>query len=376
MLKMWPACGCRGWSRLAIDIFPALVHQVNTGKTLRRWPRKLQSRIASISVEGRLFLLTCAFFTCTNNWRYGNSMRPKFAKTIAFWFSVAIVSFILPHPAAAKTVVDQMGRRLTVPDSPKRVVALAPSITEIIFTLKQEQCLKGVTIYSNYPPQALALPKVGTYTRLDLERIMALDPDLCIAIKDGNPKGAVDRLTELNIPVYTVNPIDIQTVATAVMEIGGLLNADQTARRLVDEMLGRIERVRSRIANNTRRPRVFFQIGVAPIVSIGKGTFISELIELAGGQNVAAGTATYPRFNREQVLALDPEVIIISSMARGASFEQVKAEWGRWPELPAVRNHRIHIVESDLFDRPTPRLADALEMLAKLVHPEIFGNSP
>jgi iron complex transport system substrate-binding protein len=291
---------------------------------------------------------------------------------MTFWFVVAAATLFLWLKAEAKTVVDQAGRSVTVPAIPERVVALAPSITEIIFALGQQDRLKGVTTYSNYPTAALALPKVGTYIRLDLERIVALAPDLCIAIKDGNPKAAVDRLTELNVPVYTVNPVDIEHVIRAVIEIGGLLNAEENAHRLADEMHARVQRVKSQTAHAAHRPRVFFQIGIAPIVSVGTKTFINELIVLAGGDNIAAGSTAYPRFNREQVLALAPEVIIISSMTRGASFEQIKQEWQNWPKIPAVQHQRIYIVDSDLFDRPSPRLVEALEMLVKLIHPEIM----
>ena len=120
------------------------------------------------------------------------------------------------------------------------------------------------------------------------------------------------------------------------------------------------------------RPRVFFQIGVSPIVSVGTNTFIHELIVQAGGINVAQGPISYPRFSKEQILGLSPEVIIITSMTRTAVFDQVKAEWQQWTNLPAVRNNRIFVQESNLFDRPSPRLVDALEMLARLIHPELF----
>jgi iron complex transport system substrate-binding protein len=301
-------------------------------------------------------------------------MVPTSVKTISFWLVAVFFALIQLSRVDAKTVVDQMGRRMTVPDVPERIVALAPSITEIIFALGQQDRLKGVTTYSNYPPAALTLPKVGTYIRLDLERIVALSPDLCIAIKDGNPKAAADRLTGLNIPVYAVNPRDIETVAQAVIEIGGLLNAEEKARDLAAQMHARVQRVKNLVAKTDHRPRVFFQIGISPIVSVGTNTFINELIVLAGGENVAAGSTAYPRFNREQVLSFAPEVIIISSMTRGAAFEQIKAEWQSWPKIPAVQNNRIAIVDSDLFDRPTPRLVEALELLVKLIHPEIFGN--
>lgn len=274
----------------------------------------------------------------------------------------------------AKTVVDQTGRFLAVPDKPERVVAFAPSITEIIFALGREDTLKGATIYSNYPPEASRLPKVGSYIRLDLERIVALNPDLCVAIKDGNPKSVADRLAKLEIPVYTVNPRNIETVAQAVIEIGALLDAEEAAQRLAAEMHARVKRVKNKVTQTADRPRVFFQIGVSPIVSVGSDTFINELIVLAGGENLAAGSTAYPRFNREQVLALAPDIIIISSMSRGASFKHVKEEWQRWPKIPAVKNQRIYIVDSDLFDRPTPRLVEALELLVNLIHPDILGS--
>jgi iron complex transport system substrate-binding protein len=273
-------------------------------------------------------------------------------------------------------VIDQTGRNVQVPDDPKRVVALAPNITEIVFALKQEHRLIGVTRYSDFPPAAKKLPKVGSYVRLDLEKIVALKPDLCIAVKDGNPKTIVQQITSLNIPVYAVNPMSLNTVIATVDEMGKLLNADPQGRTLVHDMRSRIYRVKTLIENTSRRPGVFFQIGISPIVSVGTPTFIHELIDLAGGTNLAAGPVPYPRFSREQVIALSPEIIIITSMSRAAVFEQVKADWNKWPHLPAVKNQRIFLEDSNLFDRPTPRLVDGLELLAKLIHPECYGDVP
>ena len=160
-----------------------------------------------------------------------------------------------------------------------------------------------------------------------------------------------------------------------VQEVGGLLNVQEKADKLVQSMNLRIQKVKSLVAKTTYRPRVFFQIGVSPIVSVGTHTFSNELIVLAGGKNVAQGPIAYPRYSIEQVLALSPEVIIITSMARVAIFKQVKAEWNRWPNMPAVRNHQIFIEDSNLFDRPTLRLVDGLELMAKLIHPELFERT-
>jgi iron complex transport system substrate-binding protein len=283
---------------------------------------------------------------------------------------------LLPcNPLSAKTVTDQLGRNVDVPGEPKRIVALAPSITEIIFQLNQANRLKGVTQFSNYPPQALALPKVGSYVRLDLERIVALDPDLCIGIKDGNPKEIVDRLESMKIPVYVVDPRNLDTVIETILEIGHLLNAAERANMLAETMANRLQRVIKIASQTEKRPRVFVQIGISPIISAGSKTFIHDLIIKAGGINVAAGSTAYPRYSREQVLALSPEIIIITSMARQAGFEKVKRDWSRWPNLPAAQNQSIFLVDSDIFDRPSPRLMDGLELLVKLIHPESFEQN-
>jgi iron complex transport system substrate-binding protein len=293
----------------------------------------------------------------------------------AIWIWLLMTALILQMMASdaiAKTVTDQLGRRVTLPQHPQRLVSLASSITEIIFAIGQEQRLKGVSRFSDYPEAAAMLPTVGSYTRPDLERIVALNPDLCIATKDGNPKRVIDRLVSFNIPVYAVDPRNLDKVMSTILDIGTLLDAPESAGALVESMRLRVQRVKHLVANARSRPRVFFQIGLSPIVSIGSDSFIHELIILAGGENVAAGDIAYPRFSREQVLSLSPEVFIITSMARDALFEKVKADWSRWPNMPAVRDRRLHLVDSNVFDRPSPRLVEALELLVRLIHPELF----
>jgi len=282
------------------------------------------------------------------------------------------VLLLANFPVSAKEVVDQLGRRVRVPEHPIRVVALAPSITEIVFALDAGDRLKGVTRFSNFPPQAENLPKVGSYVQLDLEKIMAIQPDLCIAVKDGNPKEVIDRLDHLGVPVYAVDPRNLHALTGTILEIGNLLDVIPKARNLVKQMDEKNRVIISKIAGATQRPTVFFQIGITPIVSAGTDTFIHELITLAGGINLAQGPVPYPRFSREQILSLSPEVFIITSMTRGASFDQIKAEWQRWPQMPAVKNNRIHLIDSDLVDRASPRLVEGLEVLAGLIHPMLF----
>ncbi len=300
-------------------------------------------------------------------------MLPKIITTSIFAITILLACGL---PIMAKTAEDQLGREIRVPDDPKRIIALAPSITEIIFALGQQDRLKGTTQFSNYPAEAAKLPKVGSYVRLDLERIVALNPDLCIAIKDGNPKGIIDRLQSLNIPVFAVNPRNLESMIQTIQKIGSILNASQKANTLVKDMRSRIQKVDALVSRIDRRPRVFIQIGISPIISAGTNTFIHELIVRAGGLNVAASNRAYPHFSREQVLALAPDVLIITSMARSGAFQKAKADWNRLSHMPAVREKRIYTVNSDVFDRPSPRLLDALEILTRLLHPKLFKEGP
>ncbi|MCF8129600.1 MAG: cobalamin-binding protein [Deltaproteobacteria bacterium] len=310
----------------------------------------------------------------------GSGLKPnttaiKITALSVFFF---LASLSLPHvqQATARILIDELGREMAVPDNLKRVVSLAPSITEVIFALGREDLLKGVTQFSDYPPAARKLPRVGSYVHLDLEKIVSLEPDLCIGIKDGNPISVVRKLEHLGIPVYAVDPRDLNAVLETILQLGRLLDAEEKANAIVSDMRNRMERVKSLVSTSPQKPRVFFQIGVSPIVSAGNQTYINELIVMAGGKNLAAGPVPYPRFSREQVLGLSPDVLIITSMARGASFERVKQQWSKWPSLPAVSNNRILLMDSNLCDRPTPRLIDALERLAEAIHPDLFRKKP
>jgi iron complex transport system substrate-binding protein len=278
---------------------------------------------------------------------------------------------ISPDSVMSRVVNDGIGQKIMVPDSPERVVALAPNLTEIVFMLERGNRLVGATTYSNNPVEAKRLPRVGSYVQLDLERIVALRPNLCIASKDGNPRQAIERLTAMGVPVYVVDPQNLASVKQTVVLLGELLQAEEKAADIVRDMDERIARVRRAVEMVKERPAVFFQIDDAPMVSVGSGTFIDELIQLAGGRNIAAGAIVYPRFNWEELLRRQPSVVIITSMAGGRSEAQLLESWDEWPQVKAVRNHRVHVVDADLFDRATPRLVNGLELLAALIHPEL-----
>lgn len=289
---------------------------------------------------------------------------------------VLLCILLFPGGASCREVLDQAGRRLIVPDTPQRVVALAPSLAEIVYSLGAEGVLKGATQFSNYPPEAELLPRVGSYVRLDIEKIVAMEPDLCLAIRDGNPKHLVEQIEALGIPVYVIDPRDIRGIMQAIEGIGDVLGVSFKARILTAAMELRVARIKEKMSLSRTQPKVFFQVDAAPIITAGSNTFTHELITLAGGTNLGAGSVPYPRFSWEQVLLLQPDIVIVTSMAGGHAPEQLKQEWRRWPQLPAVKNNNIHVVDADLFDRPTARLIDGLEALARIIHPELFeaGN--
>jgi iron complex transport system substrate-binding protein len=298
----------------------------------------------------------------------------KFLRPLIIALIITLPCFEGLSETYAGIVTDQLGRKVIVPENPRRVISLAPNITEIIFALNRENLLKGVTLHCDFPVEAKLLPRVGSYVGLDLEKIVSLKPDLCIAIKDGNPKQVVDRLESFGIPVYAVDPRNLDSVMETIISIGSLLGADKRAHILVKNMRSRVRHVAELVSATSHKPKVFFQIGAAPVVSVGTDTYIHELIMMAGGINVTAGKTSYPRFSREQLIELSPDVVVITSMTGSDAFEQVLAEWNNWPQIQAVRNKRIYMADSDLFDRPSPRLLDGLETLVKLIHPELFGD--
>jgi iron complex transport system substrate-binding protein len=281
---------------------------------------------------------------------------------------------LIAAPANGRLVVDQTGEKIDLPSEPTRVLALAPSLAEMIFSLQAEDKLVGATSYSNFPESAKKLPRVGSYVQLDLEKIIAMKPDLCIAIKDGNPLRTVDAIKALGIPVFAIDPRSIDQITDAILLMGDILGASKRANELVSDMKHRLALVKKRVDSTKARPRVFFQIADIPIISAGKNSYIDKLITLAGGSNLAGNMTEYPRFSWENILQLQPEIVIISSMTGGKPPELLKASWQKWPEIPAIKNNQLYVVNADLFNRPTVRLIDGLEILVEILHPEYSGK--
>ena len=316
------------------------------------------------------------FYDAIKDGEFNKNIRKTFLmKIVGLTLLISCFFFIIPVvPANGRLAVDQTGEKIEIPTQPGRVISLAPSLTEMVFSLQAEDKLIGATRYSNFPAAAKKLPRIGSYIQLDLERIVAIKPDLCLAIKDGNPLRTVDAIKALGIPVFAIDPRSIAQIMDAFLLLGDILGASERADELVSDIKHRLVLVREKVSSSRERPSVFFQIADIPIVSAGKNSYIDRLITLAGGVNLAGNMRDYPRYSWENIMLLQPEVVLLSSMAGGKSPELLKASWQRWPEIPAVRNNQLHVVDADLFNRPTARLITGLEILAEILHPEYSGE--
>jgi len=267
---------------------------------------------------------------------------------------------------------DEVGREVSLPFPPKRIVSLAPNITEILFRLGLDEEIVGVSVHCNFPEKAKSRVQVGSYINLDFEKITSLNPDLIIATGAGNTRDMVDRLEKLGFKTYVIFPKNFDDILQSIDHIGQVMNREAKARVIIEEMRKRKQRV-VEFTRSLSRPKVFIQIGEAPMVTVGKGSFADDLIRIAGGENIAGREKElYPRFGMEEILKRSPEVIIISSMNPKGDYQKILHEWTRWKTIPAVKNGRIHLVDSDLLDRPSPRIIDGLEEIARVLHPERF----
>lgn len=260
-----------------------------------------------------------------------------------------------------------------------RIVSTSPSITETLYALGLGPQVVGVTTFCSFPKDALSKPKIGTFLEPDYERILQLRPSLVLVIK--NPAGVTTRLRALGLRADELDMDNIQTVLASIARIGQLTGAESTARRLAESLRRDLDAVRSAAARKNRTS-VLFLAGRAPgtlqsMVGAGPGTFLDELLRLAGGVNMlAASPIQYPKVSLEQILAADPGVIIdMGDYAHAAgSDEQRRREelalWRAYGRLKAVRSGRVHAVTNSHFVVPGPRMAEAARDFLGYLHPE------
>jgi iron complex transport system substrate-binding protein len=291
-------------------------------------------------------------------------------------FSALIFVLFWVLPLGAAQYADALGRKIIIPSHPERIISLAPSVTETLFGLGLNREIVGVTRCCDYPEAARRKPKIGDFLNVSVEKIVSFHPDLIIGVMDGMKADTLKRLEKAGLPIYLVNPISLEGIFKMVEEIGALTGKTASAKRLAQDLRKRVHAVSS-LTKNAPKPRIFFQIGTDPMVTVGRNTLHHELITLAGGINIAAGAKiSYPRFSMEEVVARRPDFIIISSMERKENYKEVKKKWMKWKMLPAVRNNRVYVIDSDLTDTPALRIVQGLETMAGWLHPELLRGAP
>ncbi len=295
-------------------------------------------------------------------------------------YLIIIITFLFcfagsTAPSYSRTFKDAVDREVVIEHNPVRIIPLAPSLTEILYYLGLGDRVAGVTTYSYYPPEALNKPQVGGYHDLNIEKIIILNPDLVIGTKDGNNPGIVDLLEQAKIPTYIVNPRNIVEVIETIRIVGRLCGVEDKADQLADGLAQRLERIREAIKGK-EKPLVFLQINLHPIMSVNKNTFHHDIISIAGGINMTAdSTISYPRISIEELFKRKPQVLIISSMDRSGEFEKARQEWLKLKSIPAAKEGRVYLIDSDLIDRPSPRIIDGIEDMARMIHPEVEWES-
>jgi iron complex transport system substrate-binding protein len=275
---------------------------------------------------------------------------------------------------AAVTANDDAGQPVTLAAPAKRVVALSPHAVELVYAAGGAATLVGAVSYSDYPPAAKALPRVGSNTALDLERIVALKPDLIVVWRHGNDERQLERLRALGIALFRSGPRKLDDVATNLEKLGVLLGTEATAQAAARDYRGEIAGLRARYAD---RPAVdiFYQVWNRPLMTLNGAHIVSDAIALCGGRNVFAGLAPLvPTVSTEAVVAANPEAIVTADAAAAQAGADAGATprsspefgiWRAWPHMTAVARENLFVLDPDLIDRPGPRLALGVAALCR-----------
>lgn len=269
--------------------------------------------------------------------------------------------------ADALTVTDDSGATVTLASPAQRIVSLAPHVTELLFAAGGGARVVGAVSYSDYPPPAKIIPRVGDNKSLDLERIVAMKPDLIVVWRHGNAMRQIDRLRELHVPLFFSEPHKLDDIPVTIDKLGVLLGTSAEANKASEAFRHDIAGLRTRYSN--RAPvSVFYQVWDDPLMTLNGSQIVSQVIELCGGRNVFADLKPLvPTISTEAVLAANPEAIVTSTPGATNSDHALPSldAWRKWPSLNAVAHGNLFGIDGDLINRPTPRLALGADTLCE-----------
>jgi cobalamin transport system substrate-binding protein len=288
--------------------------------------------------------------------------------------AVLVILLALAAPAHALVLRDMLGREVSLPGLPSRIVSLVPSVTEATFALGGQDRLVGVSDFCDWPPAARAKPRVGGMIDPSLEAIVALKPDLVVGTDEGNREETFVQLQRIGVPVYVVHARKVGEMYELITRVGELTARRDAVAPLVADIRHRIDAVRAKVSGRPR-PRVLYVVWPDPLLVPGRDSHLTELIELAGGQSITAQEpVSYVRFSVEAAVARAPEVIVLADHSSGASTAGRAApeKWQALASVPAIRAGRLYSADLSILHRYGPRVPDGLEILARLIHPEAF----
>ncbi len=283
----------------------------------------------------------------------------RFFLLVLFYLSLSTNSY------AGLSVEDDAGNTVTLVQPAKRIISLAPHVTELLFAAGAGQHIVGAVSYSDYPDAAKKLPRVGAYNAFDLEAIVALKPDLVVAWESANPAAALEKLQALSIPVFYSEPRRLEDVASSLERFGKLAATEDVAKTASAAFRKKLVALRAKYS--TKKPvSVFYQVWHQPLMTINGEHIISQVIELCGGRNVFSDLPTLaPKISLEAALQKDPEVIVAGNSA--LNHPGWKDDWKRWSDLRAVKNGHLFYVNPDIIQRHTPRILQGAEVLCKQI---------
>lgn len=285
-----------------------------------------------------------------------------------------------PSVAAAsplyREVVDEMGRTVRVPQPVRRIVSLAPSVTETIYALGLQDLLVGDTDYCDFPADAQKKPKVGGTINPSIEHIVALKPDLVLVAKSSNRLETVAALEKLGIPSYATDPKNVAEVISSTEKLSIFLGAVDAGTAVIGEMEKRLGDLQQRLSKLPAR-KVLFVVWPEPLISIGKNTFVADALRRAGADSIIDTEQDWPQVSLEEVVHAQPEFLVFAPSHSEQATNPAEALLARpgWQDVDAIKNHHVVIV-SDAVIRPAPRIVAAIEEMARQIHPEAFVEKP
>jgi len=271
-----------------------------------------------------------------------------------------------------RTVVDETGRALQVPMRIERIVSLAPNLTEIVYALGLEARLVGVTNLCDFPPAARAKPKVGDVLNPSLEKIIELKPDVVLGTTAGNRRETVEALERAGLPLYGAQTRNVEEILASIRNIAELLGAPEAGEPLVRQLQARLATLGTQL-ERAQKPRILFVLWLDPLLTVGGDTFLNDVLSRAGAESVTAELGQdWPRLSLEFVIEHDPDYLVLPHTFGLEARLARLAAGPPWQQVRATAENRIIWLE-DAVLRPGPRIVDAIEALARALHPEIFA---